>query len=64
MVSVGRHLHRTKWSFFRAWHTKSLEKLRGEFVLGVSFAYDRDFFNHQHLYVGFLAWALYLEWEY
>ena len=60
----GRHPHKMKYAFLRAWHTKSVELLRGEFILGISFAYDRDIFNHQHLRVGFLKWTLYLEWEY
>lgn len=46
-----------------AWRTKCLERLRGEFVLGISVAYDKDIYQHEHLCIAFLAWGLYLRWE-
>jgi len=45
------------------WHTRCLERLHGEFVLGISFAYDKDIYDHQHLCIAFLTWGLYLKWE-
>ena len=59
-------LYRVKQAFWLAWHRTSLELLHsGEFVLGISFGYDKDpYLNHQYLRIAFLAFALYFEWEY
>lgn len=55
-TKLGRVLH-------YAWHRRCLEKLNGEFILGISFAYDKDMYSHEHLCIAFLAWGLFLQWE-